>query len=56
MCTAFTSTNSFGHRFDSTVYKHRMSLYFLVTGISAFVPFPGLKDRGMGKEKPKNAN
>lgn len=53
MRTAFTSTSSFGHRFDLTIYKHRMSLHFLITGISAFVPFPSLKDSGMGKENLK---
>lgn len=53
MLTAFTSTSSFGHRFDLTVYEHKMPLYFQVT---AFVPFLGLEDRGLGKEKPKNAN
>lgn len=49
---SFTSTSRFGHRFNTTIYKHRMSLYFLVTGISAFVTFLGLKDSGMGKENP----
>lgn len=47
-----TSISRFGHRFNSAIYKHRMSLFFLITGIFAFLNLQWLKDGGI-KRKPK---
>lgn len=49
-CSAFTSTS----KFNLAIYKHRRSLFFLVTCIFAFLSFPGLSDGGIGGENPKS--
>lgn len=50
-CTAFTSKSGCGHRFSLAIYKERMVLLFLKTGISAFLKFLGLSDTGEWEEK-----